>query len=109
MRSLPWRKSYRAGEYFRCFANGSAQVLENYIAKRMPLHSPETCIDDCAHQVALLIKSWNLPSDADFDGVMDNIDQCANSSNRETVNALGCFADADRDGVNDSLDKCKKH
>lgn len=52
--------------------------------------------------------------DSDGDGVMDNDDQCANTSAGANVDASGCvivaaavvIKDSDGDGVEDSLDNC---
>ncbi|MBU2870662.1 carbohydrate-binding protein [Colwellia sp. E2M01] len=51
--------------------------------------------------------------DSDNDGVIDSIDQCANTPTGSIVNAVGCVedivlppSDADNDGVIDSIDQC---
>jgi OOP family OmpA-OmpF porin len=44
--------------------------------------------------------------DSDNDGVVDGIDQCADSPAGSQVNALGCPLDSDGDGVVDHLDEC---
>ena len=46
------------------------------------------------------------PSDSDGDGVLDGLDQCANTPKGCTVDAKGCPADADGDGVCDGVDQC---
>ena len=52
---------------------------------------------------------FNNRSDADGDGVKDNLDKCPNTPPGEKVDANGCSAaqlDADADGVPDGVDKC---
>ena len=44
--------------------------------------------------------------DADFDGVQNIDDDCANSPEGVTVDENGCEVDTDADGVVDSLDEC---
>ncbi len=49
------------------------------------------------------------PTDADQDGITDDIDQCPGTPPGEPVDALGCAAsqlDSDSDGVSDALDLC---
>ena len=49
------------------------------------------------------------PTDADNDGVTDDIDQCPGTAPGEPVDSLGCAAsqlDEDGDGVGDALDLC---
>ena len=49
------------------------------------------------------------PTDADSDGVTDDLDQCPGTPLGETVDALGCASsqlDEDGDGVSDTLDLC---
>ncbi len=44
--------------------------------------------------------------DLDGDHVIDDIDQCPNSPDPQSVNRFGCLGDQDRDGVSDALDLC---
>ena len=50
------------------------------------------------------------PTDSDGDGVLDNIDQCANTPAGTSVDGVGCpivvIGDADNDGVLDNIDQC---
>lgn len=45
-------------------------------------------------------------SDADGDGVADNVDRCPNTPAGASVDAFGCELDSDGDGVRDSADQC---
>lgn len=50
-------------------------------------------------------------SDTDEDGVTDDIDQCPDTPNGESVNSTGCSSsqtDTDGDGVNDDVDTCSE-
>ncbi len=44
--------------------------------------------------------------DADRDGVMDDVDQCINSHEKDIVDLTGCALDDDKDGVINRLDDC---
>lgn len=46
------------------------------------------------------------PTDADQDGVYDNVDQCLNTAFGVRVDATGCNIDKDDDGVYNAADKC---
>ena len=48
------------------------------------------------------------PIDSDSDGVLDNIDQCPNTTANVEVDSRGCAlpVDSDGDGVNDDIDQC---
>ncbi|MCJ8271923.1 MAG: thrombospondin type 3 repeat-containing protein, partial [Psychrosphaera sp.] len=52
----------------------------------------------------------STPVDSDGDGVVDGIDQCANTPNGTAVDRVGCpiivVVDTDGDGVVDGLDQC---
>lgn len=44
--------------------------------------------------------------DGDFDGVIDRLDRCTNTTHGEVVDSNGCTLDTDGDGVADANDKC---
>ena len=46
------------------------------------------------------------PRDTDGDGVLDGIDQCANTPKGAKVDEKGCPTDSDNDGVSDGIDTC---
>lgn len=52
------------------------------------------------------VNSDGCPLDSDNDGVFDHVDQCPNTPQGAPVNSLGCPLDSDKDGVFDYLDKC---
>ena len=51
-------------------------------------------------------KAITLRTDADNDGVADDIDRCPSTPRGAVVDASGCPIDSDRDGVADGLDDC---
>ena len=46
------------------------------------------------------------PEDSDNDGVIDSVDECENTPQGATVDAVGCPMDSDEDGVLDGIDEC---
>jgi OOP family OmpA-OmpF porin len=46
------------------------------------------------------------PADVDNDGVIDSLDQCANTPSGVRVDSTGCALDSDKDGVADYKDSC---
>jgi OOP family OmpA-OmpF porin len=48
----------------------------------------------------------NSDTDSDFDGVIDNNDECPNTTEGIIVDTIGCELDSDEDGVLDSKDQC---
>jgi len=52
------------------------------------------------------IKTATPRTDADNDGVADDIDRCPSSPRGAVVDAAGCPIDSDKDGVADGLDDC---
>ena len=48
----------------------------------------------------------SLPKDSDNDGVLNNVDQCANTPAGTQVDNVGCAIDADSDGVLNAIDMC---
>jgi len=52
------------------------------------------------------MKTATPRTDADNDGVADDIDRCPSSPRGAVVDAFGCPIDSDKDGVADGLDDC---
>jgi OOP family OmpA-OmpF porin len=47
-----------------------------------------------------------IPADSDKDGVVDDLDKCADTPSDVKVDPAGCPLDTDKDGVADNTDKC---
>ncbi|SDL50341.1 thrombospondin type 3 repeat-containing protein, partial [Kriegella aquimaris] len=103
--------------YDQLLIGWSALSLKNGI----PFHGGNSkyCLGSDARQSIIDTFGWTISdagmacldsvSDADNDGVMDDVDTCANTPSGETVDAIGCSdsqKDSDNDGVNDALDTC---
>jgi len=63
-------------------------------------------ITNFVHDVTIPWPFRKHVSDADGDGVTDNIDKCPNTPKGARVDAVGCPMDADGDGVYDGIDQC---
>ena len=115
------------GWAYNSFSNGSSESengvgglagLRLRLGKRLALRAdatadymldPAIASDDNLHLgvaagVSLLLGEG--PADKDKDGVLDDVDRCADTPAATPVDAGGC-PDADRDGVADQGDRCR--
>ena len=64
-------------------------------------------LDRCpATPAGARVDASGCPLDSDQDGVYDGLDQCEATARGATVDAKGCPSDADKDGVPDGIDTC---